>query len=38
MDYSNSFDEAQIPVDVIWMDIPATDGKRYFVFNETKFP
>jgi alpha 1,3-glucosidase len=31
-------DEASIPVDVIWLDIEHTDGKRYFTWDTGKFP
>ncbi|ORY06296.1 hypothetical protein K493DRAFT_252011 [Basidiobolus meristosporus CBS 931.73] len=32
------FDEHDIPVDVLWLDIEHTDGKKYFTWDETKFP
>ncbi|KAA3674246.1 alpha 1,3-glucosidase [Paragonimus westermani] len=32
------FDEHGIPVDVIWLDIEHTDGKRYFTWDNLKFP
>lgn len=33
MEYNMKFDEAKIPVDVLWMDIPYTDDSRYFQFD-----
>jgi len=38
MEWNNKFEESKIPVDVFWMDIPYTDGNKYFVFNPQKFP
>lgn len=32
-----NFDEYEIPVDVIWLDIEHTDGKRYFTWDKIKF-
>uniref|UniRef100_A0A914X4X0 Glucosidase II subunit alpha n=1 Tax=Plectus sambesii TaxID=2011161 RepID=A0A914X4X0_9BILA len=32
-----SFDEHDIPMDVIWLDIEHTDGKRYFTWDPVKF-
>ncbi|VDP78408.1 unnamed protein product [Echinostoma caproni] len=32
------FDAHKIPVDVIWLDIEHTDGKRYFTWDQSKFP
>ncbi|KAF9436979.1 hypothetical protein BGZ76_002382 [Entomortierella beljakovae] len=32
------FDEHDIPYDVLWLDIEHTDGKRYFTWDNTKFP
>jgi len=32
------FDEHDIPYDVIWLDIEHTDGKRYFTWDQNKFP
>lgn len=32
------FDEHDIPLDVIWLDIEHTDGKRYFTWDPNKFP
>jgi alpha 1,3-glucosidase len=31
------FDANQIPLDVIWLDIEHTDGKRYFTWDSAKF-
>ncbi|KAL3874005.1 hypothetical protein ACJMK2_037076 [Sinanodonta woodiana] len=33
-----SFDKVDIPLDVIWLDIEHTDGKRYFTWASDKFP
>ena len=33
LEYNARFTESEIPVDVFWMDIPATNGNRYFTFN-----
>ncbi|OAF65383.1 hypothetical protein A3Q56_06918, partial [Intoshia linei] len=33
-----NFDKANIPLDVIWLDIEHTDGKRYFTWDTSKFP
>ncbi|KAJ1884661.1 glucosidase II, partial [Kickxella alabastrina] len=35
---SAKLQEHQIPYDVIWLDIEHTDGKRYFTWDNTKFP
>ncbi|KAG0328218.1 hypothetical protein BGZ99_005884 [Dissophora globulifera] len=32
------FDEHDIPYDVLWLDIEHTNGKRYFTWDEPKFP
>lgn len=32
-----NFDKYDIPVDVIWLDIEHTDGKRYFTWDPHKF-
>ncbi|TNV84333.1 hypothetical protein FGO68_gene5628 [Halteria grandinella] len=37
LDYNKNFNLNNIPVDVFWMDIPATDGNRYFTFNTVNF-
>lgn len=33
-----NFDEHDMPVDVVWLDIEHTDGKRYFTWDTGKFP
>lgn len=33
-----AFDEHDIPYDVLWLDIEHTDGKRYFTWDEDRFP
>ncbi|XP_013773829.1 neutral alpha-glucosidase AB-like isoform X2 [Limulus polyphemus] len=33
-----NFDEHDIPYDVIWLDIEHTDGKKYFTWDNHKFP
>jgi len=35
---NNGFEQHQIPMDVIWLDIEHTNGKRYFTWDTTKFP
>ncbi len=32
------YDEYEIPLDTMWLDIDYTDGKRYFTWNYTAFP
>ncbi|XP_063237643.1 neutral alpha-glucosidase AB [Bacillus rossius redtenbacheri] len=32
------FDEHDIPVDAIWLDIEHTDNKKYFTWDKVKFP
>ncbi|KAF9412292.1 hypothetical protein BGZ94_001083 [Podila epigama] len=32
------FDKHDIPYDVLWLDIEHTNGKRYFTWDEAKFP
>jgi len=32
------FDAHDIPMDVMWLDIEHTDGKRYFTWDSRKFP
>jgi alpha 1,3-glucosidase len=32
------FEEHQIPMDVIWLDIEHTNDKRYFTWDQLKFP
>ena len=38
VDVITRFDEHNIPVDVIWLDIEHTDGKRYFTWDDSHFP
>jgi alpha-glucosidase (family GH31 glycosyl hydrolase) len=38
MEWNNKFAEINFPVDAFWMDIPYTDGNRYFIFDGKKFP
>ncbi len=38
LDVHDKFDEYGIPLDTLWLDIEHTDGKRYFTWNEEKFP
>eukprot|EP00250_Pteridium_aquilinum_P013173 c21179_g1_i1 orf=86-2851(+) len=33
-----TFDEYDIPYDVLWLDIEHTDGKRYFTYDKFLFP
>ncbi|KAJ3433066.1 hypothetical protein M0812_22016 [Anaeramoeba flamelloides] len=35
---NEKFDEYDIPVDVFWMDIDHTDGKKYFTFDSRTYP
>ena len=35
---NSNFDKFDIPVDVIWLDIEHTNGKRYFTWDKQKFP
>ncbi|XP_039959611.1 neutral alpha-glucosidase AB isoform X2 [Bactrocera tryoni] len=35
---SAKFDEYDIPMDTMWLDIEHTDGKRYFTWDQFKFP
>ena len=32
------FEELDLPYDVLWLDIEHTDGKRYFTWDQFKFP
>lgn len=34
----NKFDEYDIPMDTMWLDIEYTDSKKYFTWDHTKFP
>lgn len=35
---ARKFDEYDIPMDVMWLDIEHTDGKKYFTWDGRKFP
>eukprot|EP00088_Acartia_fossae_P032112 TRINITY_DN3291_c0_g1_i2.p1 TRINITY_DN3291_c0_g1~~TRINITY_DN3291_c0_g1_i2.p1 ORF type:complete len:896 (-),score=202.34 TRINITY_DN3291_c0_g1_i2:157-2844(-) len=35
---NSKFDEHDIPMDVMWLDIEHTDGKKYFTWDSRKFP
>jgi alpha 1,3-glucosidase len=35
---NQGFNDAEMPMDVIWLDIEHTDGKRYFTWNTHAFP
>ncbi|KAF9921442.1 hypothetical protein FBU30_008498 [Linnemannia zychae] len=37
-DVDAGFDKHDIPYDVLWLDIEHTNGKRYFTWDESKFP
>ncbi|XP_037807600.1 neutral alpha-glucosidase AB [Lucilia sericata] len=34
---STKFDEYDIPMDIMWLDIEYTDGKKYFTWDQFKF-
>ena len=36
--FLGKFDEHDIPMDVMWLDIEHTDGKKYFTWDARKFP
>jgi len=38
MTVEGKFDEHDIPMDVMWLDIEHTDGKKYFTWDGRKFP
>jgi len=38
MNVEGKFDEHDIPMDVMWLDIEHTDGKKYFTWDARKFP
>ncbi|KAJ3443172.1 hypothetical protein M0812_09004 [Anaeramoeba flamelloides] len=38
IELNENFDKHDIPVDVFWMDIDHTDGKKYFTFDKKTFP
>lgn len=35
---NSAYDEHDIPVDVLWLDIEHTDAKKYFTWDPVKFP
>jgi alpha-glucosidase (family GH31 glycosyl hydrolase) len=35
---SDNFTKYGFPVDVLWSDIEYSEGKQYFVFNQTSWP
>ena len=35
--YNDEFENAGIPVDVLWMDLPYTNDRMYFTFNPRTF-
>ncbi len=37
-DVIGRFESHNLPLDTIWLDIEYTDGKRYFTWDEAKFP
>ncbi|CAK9302218.1 unnamed protein product [Gordionus sp. m RMFG-2023] len=37
-DVLNKYDEYDIPLDFIWLDIEYTDGKKYFTWDTSNFP
>jgi mannosyl-oligosaccharide alpha-1,3-glucosidase len=37
-DVNRKFDVHNMPMDVIWLDIEHTDGKKYFTWDGNKFP
>eukprot|EP00835_Amoeboradix_gromovi_P002071 NODE_109_length_19684_cov_0.566709.p1 type:complete len:699 gc:universal NODE_109_length_19684_cov_0.566709:6203-4107(-) len=37
LEVNNQFNNHKIPVDVIWLDIEHTDGKRYLTWDNSKF-
>lgn len=34
---NKGFDDHDIPMDVMWLDIEYTDGKKYFTWDPVKF-
>ncbi|KAK6458744.1 glucosidase II [Scheffersomyces xylosifermentans] len=38
LDINSLMDQHQIPYDTIWLDIEYTDSKKYFTWQEDKFP
>lgn len=38
LDYMINFEDGEFPLDVLWLDIPATRGNRYFTLDPCSFP
>lgn len=38
LEVNKGFEEHKIPMDIIWLDIDHTNGKRYFTWNYETFP
>ncbi|PVU85443.1 hypothetical protein BB560_007018 [Smittium megazygosporum] len=38
LEVNDKFESNKIPYDVIWLDIEHTDGKRYYTWDNKKFP
>jgi len=38
LEVSNGFFKNSIPLDVVWLDIEHTDKKKYFTWDDEKFP
>ncbi|KAI9297179.1 hypothetical protein K502DRAFT_288371 [Neoconidiobolus thromboides FSU 785] len=38
LEVNDNFDKYDIPYDVIWLDIEHTQGKKYFTWDQDKFP
>lgn len=38
LDVDSKFDDNDFPYDVIWLDIEYTDEKKYFTWDQAKFP
>jgi alpha 1,3-glucosidase len=36
-DLLDNFNRQSMPLDILWLDIEHTDGKRYFAFDERRF-
>ncbi len=37
VEYNEKFEKNNIPLDVLWMDIPYTNDVKYFTFNPKTF-
>ncbi len=35
--YNAQFEESKIPVDVLWHDLPYSEDRQYFTFNQNTF-